>query len=209
MSLLQARSFVVFLLMLTPLMAQLPGRVVPFPPALQAYLELSASQVNAIVLLNGASQQFVSEKLRRSVQVQIEIAQETTKPTLDAMALGLRYVELEAIRREIAADQQKTYSEVQKVLTEPQKTKVQALVAAMRMQGLICEAQSQHIIGAPLPGNRLPPVLTPGPGGVLPGGIIGSILPPGQSILPPFTCGTVTPWFSFTGSATGQIPAQP
>lgn len=135
----------------------LPGPIrVTFPPALQSYLELSPAQVASIQRLNTASAQFQTEKARRSVQVQVEIAQETTKPTLDAMALGLRYMELEAIRREIAADNEKTHAEIQKLLNDAQKTKVQALVAAMRLQSVICEAQSQNILPAALPGNIIP-----------------------------------------------------
>lgn len=85
-----------------PIMAQLPLppgpiRTPPFPQALQSYLELSSDQANAIVRLNASVQQFQSEKLRRTAQVQIELVQETAKPTLDPMALGIRHLELEAI----------------------------------------------------------------------------------------------------------------
>jgi hypothetical protein len=143
-----------------PLMAQLlPGpifRPPAFPPALQSYLELSNDQVTAILRLNGSVQQFQGEKLQRMAQVQIELAQETAKPMLDAMALGVRHLELEAIRREIQAQQQKTYTEIQNVLTAAQKTKVQALIEAMRLQGVICDAQTQGIIPPPVPANALP-----------------------------------------------------
>jgi hypothetical protein len=144
--------------LVTPAAAQLlPGPVRPtFPLALQRYLELSRDQVNSIQQLNTASMQFQMEKIRRSAQVQSEIAAETAKTTLDAMALGVRYLELEAIRRELAADNEKTYAEIQKVLNEAQKTKVRALVAALQLQGVICEAQSQNILPAAMPGNIAP-----------------------------------------------------
>jgi hypothetical protein len=148
-----------FLAPLTPALAQVqPGPIVVtlFPPALQSYLELSAAQVASIQRLNGASAQLQTQKLRRSIQVQSEIAQETAKPTLDAMALGIRYLELEAIRRDIAADNEKTQAEIEKVLNDAQKTKVQALVAAMRLQGVICEAQSQNILPSSVSANIIP-----------------------------------------------------
>jgi Spy/CpxP family protein refolding chaperone len=137
---------------LTPLAGQiLPGpivRVPPFPTALQNYLALTTEQVNTIQRLNGAYRQFETEKANRAVQVQIELAQETAKTPLDAMALGVRHVEMEAIRRELRAQQQKTYDEIQKLLTPAQKTKVQALIDAIRLQGVICEAQAENILPA-------------------------------------------------------------
>jgi hypothetical protein len=135
-----------------PLLGQLPGpivRVPPFPTALQSYLQLSADQVTAIARLNGAMQQFFGEKLRRMSQVQIELSQEMAKTTLDPMALGVRYVELEAIRREMRAQQEKTYLDVQQVLTAAQKTRLQALVEAMRLQPVACEAQGMNLLPAP------------------------------------------------------------
>jgi len=148
------------LLLVMPLAAQTlpvpPFRAPAFPPALQSYLELSNDQVNAILRLNAGVQQLQSEKLQRMAQVQLELAQETAKPTLDAMALGVRHLELEAIRRELQAQQQKVYTEIQNVLTAAQKTKVQALIDAMRLQPVICDAQAQSILPVPVPGNLLP-----------------------------------------------------
>ena len=125
--------------------------------ALQSYLELTREQVMAIQRLNAASAQFQIEKLRRSSQVQVEIAQETAKTTLDPMALGVRYLELEAIRREVAAEHERTYAEIQKVLTDAQKTKVRALLAAMQLQPVICDARVQNIL-PPVPtiATRIP-----------------------------------------------------
>jgi hypothetical protein len=98
--------------------------------------------------------------------VQAEIVQETAKPTLDAMALGVRYLELEAIRREVGAENDKAYAEIQKVLSDAQKAKVRALVAAMQLQPVICEAQGQNILPPALPGNIIPAPRThpPNPG---------------------------------------------
>jgi len=182
-------------------MAQvLPGPIVRVPPqfpaALQSYLELSSEQVTAIQRLNAAGRQFETEKINRAAQVQVELVQETAKTPLDAMALGVRHVELEAIRRELRAQQQRTYDEIQKVLTPAQKTKVQALIDAMRLQGVICEAQTENILPVASFGNRwfdtgtfnfLP--VPPGPGPILSGGsgqslasfLLGPICPASRS----------------------------
>ena len=194
-------TLVVLFVLAAPAVAQIIRE--PFPrggisPALQSYLELSRDQVTAIQRLNGASAQFQSEKLRRSLQVQLEIGQETAKTPLDAMALGVRYLELEAIRREVATDDEKTYAEIQKVLNEAQKTKVRALVAAMQLQGVICEAQAQNI----LPGLR--------PGNIIPASRI-SPLPVDQTGIASFLLGTPT----FIGCSSGSFgftqlpPVQP
>ena len=151
-------------LTITALFSQIIGSISPFPPQLKQYLELTDEQVNSILRLNNASQTFQLEKLRRSSQVQLELSQETAKPTLDPMALGVRYVELEAIRRDIEADQNKTAASIQNVLTAAQKTKVQALQQAMQLQSVICEAQSVNVlrpvqsglpIATPIPANRI------------------------------------------------------
>jgi hypothetical protein len=153
-------KFLAAVLIAAPLLAQtLPappfGRLPLFPPALQRYFEFSTEQVTSIQRLNQALQQLQVEKLTRSSRVQLEIAQETAKPTLDAMALGLRYLELEAIQREIRAQHAKTNEEIQKLLTPAQKNRLEVLVSAMRLQSVICEAQSQNILAAQIPANRI------------------------------------------------------
>jgi hypothetical protein len=190
-------AFGMFFIM--PLMGQLlPGpifRPPAFPPALQTYLELSNDQVNAITRLNAAYQQFQLEKSQRTAQVQLELAQETAKQNLDAMALGVRHLELEAIRREMQAQQAKTFTEVQNVLTAAQKTKAQALIEAMRLQSLACDAQTQNLIPIALPGNR---------------GSIGGVLPDGSQGFASFLLGVPQLGFGCaTGFRTGQFSFLP
>lgn len=133
-----------------------PGNIIPIDrigstlsPNLRTYLELTQEQVTSIDRLNNAFAQFQLEKARRSAQVQSELAQETTKSTPDAMALGLRYVELESIRRETDAERQKTMEGVQAVLTAPQKTRIAALQEVLRTYSLACEAVSANLLVEP------------------------------------------------------------
>lgn len=137
-----------YLLAATALQAQI-GIITRFPPQLKQYLELTDAQVNRINELNTAFSQFSAEKWRRSAQVQIEIAQETAKPELDAMALGLRHLELEGIRRQIAAEQRKTVEEVQKLLTAPQRAKLSTLQQALMLYSTACDAIAQNLMTAP------------------------------------------------------------
>jgi hypothetical protein len=164
------RAVLVLFFAVPALFSQIPGGVIggiisPFPPQLKQYLELTDEQVASILRLNSSSQTFQLDKLRRSGQVQFELSQEMAKPTLDPMALGVRYEELEAIRREIEADGNRTAANIQNVLTTAQKTKVAALQQAMQLQSVICEAQSVNVLrpvvsmGLPIstavPANRI------------------------------------------------------
>ncbi len=157
--------FLVFLTVPT-LFSQIMGGITQFPPQLKQHLELTDEQVNSIVGLNSSLQAFQLEKLRRTAQVHLELSQESAKPTLDPMALGVRYVELEAIRREIESEQNRIAADIQNVLTPAQRTKVQALQQAMQLQSVICEAQAVNLLSqaqpvpalnrVPFPGNLIP-----------------------------------------------------
>jgi hypothetical protein len=138
--------------------AQIIGIVTDFPPQLKTYLELTDDQVTSIKKANADLDTFRSAKLQRQFQVQAELAQETAKQTPDPMALGLRYVELEAIRRELQAEQQKTATAMQNVLTAPQKAKVAALQQALLLYPTACSAIEQNILqtAAPVPTNIIP-----------------------------------------------------
>ena len=77
------------------------------------------------------------------------------------MALGLRYIELEAIRRELQAEQQKTVTAVQKLLTEPQKIKLAALQQSLQLYSTACSAVEQNVLQSTvlslLPGRNVLP----------------------------------------------------
>lgn len=162
---------IAFLLALcvSSLLAQLPGGILPspqFPLRLKQFLELTDEQATSIFQLNASFQQFQFEKMRRASQVQAEIAQETARATLDPMALGLRYLELESLRREVREEQSRLETAIQNVLTPAQKTKLQTLRQALQLQPVICEAQAVNLLSqssnllqggpAPFPGNIIP-----------------------------------------------------
>jgi hypothetical protein len=139
----------------------LPGRVLidrPFPPELKAFLELTDAQAAAVSKANTDLNTFRMTKAQRQMQVQIELSQESAKQTIDPMALGLRHAELETIRREIAAEQQKTGTIVQNVLTAPQKTKLTVLQQSLQMYSLACTAVDHNVLNMPIlfPGNIIP-----------------------------------------------------
>jgi hypothetical protein len=116
---------------------------------LRVYLEVTTDQTAAMNRLTAELRRFQADKARRSVQVQAELQDEMRKQTLDPMALGLRYVELEAIRRELLAKAGEAAGEIQKLFTPAQQTKLRALQEVLRGYPLACEALSLNLITHP------------------------------------------------------------
>jgi hypothetical protein len=137
--------------------------------ALRQYLDLTNAQVASIVRLNTEAQRFQQEKFRRQAQVNFELSQEMRRDTLDPMAIGLRFVELEAIRREIAGEQARVAREVQALLTAAQRTRIQALQDVLRTYPVACEALAHNLMAAPQQTGQMP-------GGMIGGGAPRSII---------------------------------
>jgi hypothetical protein len=113
----------------------------------QQFLQLTDAQLQTILTNNGEYNQFAMTRQTRISQLQTEIATETAKDTLDPMALGVRYAEIETICREMkdqAASYQKGNTDI---LTDPQKAKLQVLQDAMKLAPIISDAQSGNLIG--------------------------------------------------------------
>ncbi|MGE5489352.1 MAG: hypothetical protein ACM3ZB_16170 [bacterium] len=114
----------------------------------QQYLQLTDAQLQTILANNGEYNQFATSKQTRISQLQSEIATETARETLDPMALGTRYVEIETICRELK-DQANTYQQKNvATLTDQQRAKLQVLRDAMKLLPVISDAQSGNLIEA-------------------------------------------------------------
>lgn len=181
---------------------QPPGPGGPEPSlALRQYLDLTNQQVSTMLRLRSELVRFQSEKLRRQVQVNMEISQEMRRETLDPMAIGLRFVELEAIRREIAAEQARITREVQALLTPAQRTRIQALQDVLRTYPLACEALFHNLMSPPQEQGQ-----GQGPGQMPGGGMMGG--PIGSFIFGAPVCGGIG-FGSRTGDFTGVLIAPP
>ena len=66
----------------------------------EKFLGLSPQQVAAVKKSNGEYADWTALKVSRIVQVDLELLQEASRSLLDPKALGVRYAELEVIRRE-------------------------------------------------------------------------------------------------------------
>ncbi len=108
----------------------------PFPSFLaqiREYLVLTEAQFNRIQQQNTDFSRWSLGQSQRMSEVQREISVETARQPLDPVALGLRYAEVETIRRVIAERGAKLIPENIAVLTDLQKMKLKALEEAMRL----------------------------------------------------------------------------
>jgi hypothetical protein len=143
---------IIVVLSAAALLGQTPGPVTPFPlfpPDLQKYLELTSAQVDAIRRADTELELFRVRKQLRVAQVQREIREWTAKDLLDPMQLGLRYVELETINREIREEEKKTIVKARAVLNPAQLAKLKVLEDAVKLQPLINDAVCENLIEVP------------------------------------------------------------
>jgi hypothetical protein len=82
----------------------------------------------------------------RITQVEAEIREEAVKTPLDAMALGVRYAELEAIRRESVERLAEVVGRRRAVLTPAQLVRVAALEEAFRLQDILRDANCESLL---------------------------------------------------------------
>src|SRR6266487_3261843 len=110
----------------------------PFSSDLKSFLVLSDDQTAKVNGLNSQLQAFWFGKNARRSRVELEIAQETAKPSPDPMELGVRYFELEAIRRQLEDQQRNTATQIQALLTPDQKAKLITLQQALSLYSTAC-----------------------------------------------------------------------
>ena len=122
-----------------------------FPPELVQYFDLKQDQIDTINRLNATQLRFEFDKNQRMAQVNDEITYWTAQSPIDPSQLGVRYAELEAIRRDIADQRKRTEEQVQAVLTAAQKTKAAALVEARKLAAIASQAECQRLIPAAAP----------------------------------------------------------
>lgn len=127
----------------------------PLPSRLVKYLELSRDQVVELGRLQLEWQRYLAAKERRVAQVERELREVTLAPSLDPYALGVRYLELEAICREARDTEARIRERARKLLNDAQRTRLGALEQAYRLLPEIAEADAFHLIYAPLPGLNL------------------------------------------------------
>jgi len=141
------RYFLLFLVAIVSVWGQ-PNffPLVRFPERIREFLALTEAQTIKISEQNGAFLRWSQPRSQRMFEVRFEILAETAREPLDPAALGVRYAEVEAIRREIAERNTKLIAENVAVLTPAQAVKLKALEEALKLVSTGGEAQSVKLL---------------------------------------------------------------
>jgi hypothetical protein len=117
-----------------------------FPQELSQYLNVSSDQADSITSLNTNNQQQTAGRQQNISDLQMQIAQESAKDTLDPLALGTLYAQVEDIRRSIANDLTALRNNARAVLSDMQRVKLNSLDDARKLQPLISEATCENLL---------------------------------------------------------------
>lgn len=139
--------------------------ILPTSP-LTLYLELTVDQVSEITALQQQASRIQAQKTQRAAEVQVELMRESAKSELDSMAMGLRLVEIETIRREIAEEQSSLASAIQAKLSGAQKARLQVLESSRAFVALDGIAQAEGFLTPAQPSGPMAIV-----GGTFPSGL--------------------------------------
>ena len=133
------------------------GRPIPidFDPyaEIRQFLTITNDQYARLVDINLKYARLVQLKQERASEVELEIDQEIAKPQLSATALGVRYMELEVICREVRAAAAAIPASSLAVLNDAQKLKLKQLDDAMKLSPTTAQAQSLGLLPGGSPGG--------------------------------------------------------
>jgi len=139
----------VWILAATSVVSYAQGLPALRPSQLDSYLAITPDQSRAMSENVRSFSTWSTEKLIRLFEVRAEIETETAKTQLDALGLGMRYVEVEAICRQGRDKTEELRRANLNVLNATQKAKLAALEDAVKLMPLITEAQSRNLISGP------------------------------------------------------------
>lgn len=115
-------------------------------PSLIEFLDLTAAQITRLRQSAAEFNKLHGEKSQRYQQVSRELDEETTREVLDPLGLGQRYVEQEAICRELRSAYQQNFDRNLAILTEAQKTKLKTLDTVSTNASIASAAASENLI---------------------------------------------------------------
>ena len=114
--------------------------------ALKQLIGLTNDQITKMTQAQVNYSRLEDNKRERAFQVNLEIDQETAKPSIDANALGVRYLELEVICRELREAAAAIPKNNLALLTDAQKAKLKLLEDAMNLAPTISQAQALQLL---------------------------------------------------------------
>ena len=115
-------------------------------PSLIEFLDLTAAQITRLRQSAAEFNKLHGEKSQRYQQVSRELDEETAREVLDPLGLGQRYVEQEAICRELRGAYQQNFDRNLTILTEAQKAKLKTLDTVSTNASLASAAASENLI---------------------------------------------------------------
>jgi hypothetical protein len=121
-------------------------RLYPSFYLVQDFLQLTDAQARNILGNNEQYNRWARDKQARIAAVQTEITWETDSETLDPHALGLRYMEVELICREMLEQAKEFRTRNLALLTADQRSKLKALEDAVSVIPLLFQANSGNLI---------------------------------------------------------------
>jgi hypothetical protein len=133
------------------------GQSSAFPTDLEQYLNLTAREVAAIQQATTRHNQVAAAEQIRTIEIRNEIDAETRKTQPDALTLGVKYNEIESIRRDLATQLAALRDQLQALLAPPQRDKLSALYDARNLLPIAYDAQCENLIDLSASGCSLFP----------------------------------------------------
>ena len=132
-----------------PVSGQITDPIAPVTPLsqLSAYLQLTGEQTLILARLNADWNQYLAQKYNRISQVNRELDDVARQDTIDPMAFGVRYAEIESICREAKDRMSQNQQKTRAVLNDAQKQKLQVLEQAFALAPAIMQAQQVNMMG--------------------------------------------------------------
>ena len=113
---------------------------------IKEFLSLNDSQYQTLLSNNAVNSDTLSNKQTQIFQLQLEIRAETGKPTPDPMALGIRYLQIENLCRDISRQSSAIVKMKTDMLTDAQKAKLKTLDDAAKLAPVISLAQNANLL---------------------------------------------------------------
>jgi hypothetical protein len=131
------------------------GQSTAFPTDLKQYLNLTVREVAAIQQAATRYNQAAASKQLRLIEIRNEIDAETRKTRPDALTLGVKYNEIESIRRDLATQLVALRDQLRASLGPAQRDKLSALSDARNLLPIAYDAQCENLIAVSASGCSL------------------------------------------------------
>ena len=158
--------------------AQGPGAA-PDLGDLKTYLTLTDSQVTALTTIQQQERRAIQQTMQ-DIQAKQAALATLLKTSTDAAAIGRAMLDIESLRKKIDTTRSSFHDQAVNALTAPQKTKLNALADAAKLQPAIHEAAMVNLLNPPAGamGPQFGPRGFGGPGGPGGAGPLGRRMPP-------------------------------